>query len=130
MTGLLSIVVPVFNEQGNIEPLFARLRAVARQVRDEFGLMTEVIVNDNCSTDLTFKELHEYAGRHEPKDFDLRIFRFARNIGFQKSILVGYCKARGDAVAQIDADLQDPPELLIEFLRKWREGYKSRLRDS
>lgn len=124
MTGLLSIIVPVYNEEGNIEPLFARLRPIVRQIRDEFGLAAEIVVNDNCSTDRTFEELRAYADRHDPQEFDLRIFRFARNIGFQKSILVGYCKARGDAVAQIDADLQDPPELLLDFLRKWREGYK------
>ena len=56
--------------------------------------------------------------------FRLRIFRFSKNIGFQKSILVGYCKARGHAVTQLDADLQDPPELILEFMRQWREGYQ------
>jgi polyisoprenyl-phosphate glycosyltransferase len=124
VTGRLSIIIPMFNEEGNVEPLFARLRPLIRQIRTEFGLAPEVIVNDNCSTDRTADELRAYADRHDPQEFDLRVFRFARNIGFQKSILVGYRKARGDAVAQIDADLQDPPELLLDFLRKWREGYK------
>ena len=124
MTQRLSIVVPVYNEAGNIQPLFERLSEVVRKIRAEFGLAVEVIINDNSSTDSTLQELRSYAHHHDSALFDLRIFRFARNIGFQKSILVGYCKARGDAVAQIDADLQDPPELLIEFLRKWREGYK------
>jgi dolichol-phosphate mannosyltransferase len=124
VTALFTIIVPVFNEEGNIEPLFARLRPLIRQIHDQFGLATEIIVNDNCSSDRTLEELRGYADRHDPQEFDLRIYRFARNIGFQKSILVGYCKARGDAVAQIDADLQDPPELLLDFLRKWKEGYK------
>src|SRR5687768_17413087 len=97
VTSLLSIIVPAYNEEGNIEPLFARLRPIIRRIRDEFGLAIEVIVNDNRSTDRTFEELRGYADRHDPQEFDLRIFRFARNIGFQKSILVGYCKARGDA---------------------------------
>jgi len=124
MSKRISIVVPVFNEEENIEPLLDRLAAVARQIWDEFGMKVEVIVNDNHSTDRTYDTLRACAERHDPLTFDLRLFRFARNIGFQKSILVGYCKAHGDVVAQIDADLQDPPELILEFLRKWREGYK------
>ncbi len=124
MRKLLSIVIPVCNEQENIAPLFARLDAITARIRTDFDMAVEVIVNDNHSTDHTFEELRAYASRHDPQDFTLRIFRLARNIGFQKSILVGYCKARGEAVAQIDADLQDPPELLLEFLHKWNEGYK------
>jgi dolichol-phosphate mannosyltransferase len=120
---LLTIIIPMFNEEGNVEPLFARLIPVAEQIRIRFGMGTEVVVNDNCSTDRTLDELRSYADRHDPELFTLRIFRFSSNIGFQKSILVGYRKAAGDAVAQIDADLQDPPELLINFIEKWREGY-------
>jgi len=121
---MLSIIIPAYNEEGNIDPLFTRLTQVIRGIRSEFGLTVEVIVNDNRSTDRTLDELRNFAERHDGSLFDLRIFRFARNIGFQRSILVGYCKARGDAVVQLDADLQDPPELLCEFVRKWHEGYK------
>ena len=124
MNRLLSIVVPVFNEEENIKPLFAKLRPLAQNIKREFHYSVEVIVNDNHSTDGTFEALRELAKRHDPVDFQLRIFRFSKNIGFQKSILVGYCKSRGDAVTQIDADLQDPPELILEFLRRWREGYQ------
>jgi glycosyltransferase involved in cell wall biosynthesis len=124
MAGLVSVIVPALNEEGNIEPLFKRLTALAQRIRDEFGMMTEVVVNDNCSTDRTLDELREQACRIDPELIAIRIFRFSRNIGFQKSILVGYRKSRGDAVAQIDADMQDPPELLLEFLRRWREGYQ------
>lgn len=124
MAGLVSVIVPALNEEGNIEPLFKRLTVLAQSIRDEFGMMTEVVVNDNCSTDRTLDELREQASRIDPGLIAIRIFRFSRNIGFQKSILVGYRKSRGDAVAQIDADMQDPPELLLEFLRHWREGYQ------
>lgn len=124
MSGLLSIVVPVFNEAGNIKPLFERLGSVARSINEEFGLSVEVIVNDNHSSDATFETLLEAASDHDPSQFQLRVFRFSKNIGFQRSILVGYCKAQGDAVTQLDADLQDPPELILEFLRKWRDGYQ------
>ena len=124
MKSLLSIVVPMMNEEGNVRTLFERIGPVADEVRSEFGMATEVVVNDNRSTDRTMEELRHYASGHDPARFALRIFRFSRNIGFQKSILVGYRKARGDVVVQIDADLQDPPELILEFLRRWREGYK------
>jgi polyisoprenyl-phosphate glycosyltransferase len=124
MSKCISIVVPVFNEEENIEPLLERLDAIARHIQGEFNMQVEVIINDNHSTDRSFDMLRACAERHDPLAFDLRLFRFARNIGFQKSILVGYCKARGDVVAQIDADLQDPPELILDFMRKWQEGYK------
>ena len=123
MAGLLSIVIPTLNEEGNIEPLFKRLSALAQRIRQEFDMATELIINDNCSVDNTLEELKQQAGQIDPNLLAIRIFRFSRNIGFQKSILVGYRKSRGDAVAQIDADMQDPPEMLIEFLRRWQEGY-------
>jgi glycosyltransferase involved in cell wall biosynthesis len=123
MAGLVSIIVPALNEEGNIEPLFQRLTALARRIREEFDMATEVVANDNCSVDKTLEELKQQALQIDPRVLTVRIFRFSRNIGFQKSILVGYHKARGNAVAQIDADMQDPPELLLEFLGKWKEGY-------
>jgi len=124
MTSLLSIVVPMMNEEGNVAPLFERLGSLADAVRIDYGMSTEIVVNDNCSSDRTMDELRAYAAIHDPQRFRLRIFRFSRNIGFQKSILVGYRKARGDAVVQIDADLQDPPELILDFLARWRAGNK------
>ena len=123
MAGLVSIIVPALNEEGNIEPLFRRLTELARRIREEFDMATEVVANDNCSADKTLEELKQQALQIDPGVLTIRIFRFSRNIGFQKSILVGYHKARGDAVAQIDADMQDPPELLLEFLKRWKEGY-------
>jgi dolichol-phosphate mannosyltransferase len=124
MAGLVSIVVPMLNEEENIEPLFRRLATLAQRINEEFGMATEVVVNDNCSTDRTLDELKKQAQHIDPRLFTVRIFRFSRNIGFQKSILVGYRKSRGDVVAQIDADMQDPPELLLEFLKHWRAGYQ------
>ena len=102
----------------------ARLGPLADEIRRRFGMTTEVVVNDNCSTDNTAEELRVYADHHDRSRFILRVFRFSRDIGFQKSILVGYRKARGAAVAQIDADLQDPPEVLLDFIDKWRDGHQ------
>lgn len=125
MRRLISIIVPVYNEEPNIPPLFARLDGLVAQLRaSNPDLDFEVVVTDNHSTDRTFDVLREIASAGASRPYPIRVFRFARNIGFQKSILVGYAKARGDAVVQIDADLQDPPELIETFIAKWREGYR------
>lgn len=124
MSKLVSIIVPMHNEEGNVAALFARLGPVVADIKEQFGFRVEVIVNDNHSSDQTYATLIRLAEAHDAHAYDLRIFKFAKNIGFQKSILVGYRKARGDAVVQIDADLQDPPELILEFLRQWQKGYR------
>jgi polyisoprenyl-phosphate glycosyltransferase len=114
---LITISIPVFNEEGNVDNLIARLQAVtAQNPRYAF----EFLVTDNASTDDTFAKLAEKA-EAEPR---LRVLRFSRNFGFQRSILVNLLHARGAAAIQIDADLQDPPELITQFLERWERGYK------
>ena len=115
---LISISVPVYNEEDNISPLYDRLCAVAQSIADRYDV--EFVFTDNRSTDNTWAKLKTLA----EKDKRVRAFRFSRNFGFQKSILTNYMHTRGAAVMQLDADLQDPPELLMEFLKKWEEGYK------
>src|SRR5688572_6592820 len=115
---LISIVVPVYNEQGNIEPLHQTVTEVLRPVEDRYEL--EFVFTDNHSSDGTYAELARLAER----DQRVRVFRFSRNFGFQRSIQAGYSKARGDAAIQIDCDLQDPPTLMLDFLREWEAGYK------
>ena len=113
----MTISVPVLNEADNIEPLMQRLRAVAdTHQRYDF----EFLFTDNASTDATFERLASEARA----DSRVRVIRFTRNFGFQMSILTNYLNARGDAAIQIDADLQDPPELFGEFLESWEQGYK------
>ena len=114
---LVTISIPVFNEEGNIDRLFDRLQAVAR---DNGGFDFEFLVTDNASTDGTFAKLAERAAA-DPR---IRVLRLSRNFGFQRSILTNLLNARGAAAIQVDADLQDPPELIKVFLAKWREGYK------
>lgn len=114
---LISICVPVYNEEDNIDPLLRRLSAVARQ---EKGYDFEFLFTDNASEDCTFERL----AKHATKDQRIRVLRFSRNFGFQKSILTNYVNAKGVAAIQLDADLQDPPELIPEFLRTWERGYK------
>jgi dolichol-phosphate mannosyltransferase len=114
---LITISIPVLNEADNIDALIKRLQAVAA-VNAKYDF--EFIFTDNASTDATFQRLAEVA-LAEPR---IRAFRFSRNFGFQRSILFNLLEARGRAAIQIDADLQDPPELFTDFLKKWEEGYE------
>jgi len=114
---LITISIPVYNEAGNLERLLARLSAFAAT---EPGYDFEFLFTDNASEDDTFALL-AVAAERDPR---IRVLRFSRNFGFQRSILANYLEARGGAAIQIDADLQDPPEIMSQFLRKWEEGYK------
>lgn len=114
---LISIAIPVFNEEGNIDALYARLTALAEAMAAECRL--EFIFTDNHSADRTWEMLSEIALRDER----VKAIRFSKNVGFQRSILANYLHTSGDAILQIDADLQDPPELLKEFLALWKQGY-------
>jgi polyisoprenyl-phosphate glycosyltransferase len=115
---LISIVVPVFNEQDNINPLHDALVPVLASLEDRYDF--EILFTDNHSADQTFQVLRRLAA----KDRRVRALRFSRNFGFQRSILTGYNYARGDAAIQMDCDLQDPPALIPVFLSKWEEGYQ------
>lgn len=114
---LITISIPVLNEADNIGPLLQRLRQVTdSQPKYDF----EFLFTDNASNDATFERLAEAAR----SDTRIRVVRFTRNFGFQASILENYLRAKGDAAIQIDADLQDPPELIPEFIATWESGYK------
>ena len=115
---LISICIPVFNEERNVEPLYEALLPIMQQVRDRYDF--ELLFTDNHSTDGTFEVLAGLA-RRDPR---VRAIRFSRNFGFQRSIVTAYSNARGDAAVQIDCDLQDPPALILDFLQKWEAGYR------
>lgn len=115
---LISISIPVLNEEQNIDALYRRLCALADRMDDRCRL--EFVFSDNHSDDRTWALLAGLAER----DGRVRAIRFSKNFGFQRSILANYMHTRGDAVMQIDADLQDPPELLEVFYEKWRSGYQ------
>lgn len=118
-TILLSVLVPVHNEEDALGGFVARLLPVLAELEQTEGCRTEVVFIDNCSTDATFRKLSDFVGANER----LRVYRLSRNVGFQRSVITGYSRVRGHACVQIDCDLEDPPELIIEFYRKWREGY-------
>lgn len=114
---LISISIPVLNEAANLDALYQRLCNVGQIMAGRCDL--EFVFSDNHSDDATWDKLAELAKR----DQRVRAIRFAKNFGFQRSILANYMHTRGDAVMQIDADLQDPPELLEVFFEKWQAGY-------
>jgi polyisoprenyl-phosphate glycosyltransferase len=112
---LLSMVVPVLNEQDVIHDTYAKL---TRHL-EALGIPFEVVVTDNGSTDQTPAIMRDLC----TKDPRWRFIRLSRNFGYQNSITAGMTAARGDAIMVIDADLQDPPELIAEFVKHWQEGY-------
>ncbi|MBS28071.1 MAG: glycosyltransferase [Alphaproteobacteria bacterium] len=115
---LISLVVPVLNEEDNLGPLVERVDAVMTQVADRYAY--ELVFTDNHSDDSTWQKLEALAAQRP----DVQAYRFSKNFGYQKSIRTGYLKARGAAAIQLDGDLQDPPELIPEFLGHWEAGSK------
>ena len=114
---LISLVVPVYNEEQNIETFWKEVNEALDPLRKNYQF--EFVFTDNHSTDQTFPLLTALASRHP----EVKVVRLSRNFGFQKSIFTGYSVAKGAAAIQLDVDLQDPPELIGEFLRLWEEGY-------
>lgn len=110
----LSVIVPVYNEESNIEPLYQRLRAVIARVADDYEI---IFVNDG-SADGSLAAVC----RLREQDPRVKCISFSRNFGHQLASTAGLDRASGDAVVLIDADLQDPPEVIEEMVARWREG--------
>src|ERR1700723_2085790 len=115
MPGMISIVVPCLNEEEMLRDTNRRLVAVLERLPQKF----EILYVDDGSTDGTPEILREL----QALDERIRVVRFSRNFGHQMAITAGLEHASGDAVAIIDADLQDPPEVLADFVAKWTEGF-------
>lgn len=113
---LISLVVPVYNEEENIEPFWNGVNAALAPLRADYDF--EFVFTDNHSTDRTFVMLQTLAAANA----EVKVVRFSKNFGYQKSIYTGYAVCRGQAAIQLDVDLQDPPHLIGEFLRLWQEG--------
>jgi len=114
---LISIVTPCFNEEDNIEELYRRVVAVMADQPYEY----EHICIDNCSTDETVKKIKDLAAT----DKRLKLIVNARNFGHIRSPYYGILQSSGDACVLIASDLQDPPEIIAEFILKWEQGYKT-----
>ena len=116
MTITYSIIVPIFNEYDNLPELYRRVK----QVMDSTGQPWELILVDDGSSDNSTSRIRELAA----KDPSVRPIIFARNFGHQIAVTAGLDYSRGQAVVIIDADLQDPPEVILELAKKWQEGYE------
>jgi glycosyltransferase involved in cell wall biosynthesis len=112
---VLSVVVPMYNEADNIGPFFERLEKVV----DGLGEDYEIICVDDGSTDASVEQLITQRSRNPA----IKIVELSRNFGKELALTAGLDHASGAAVVVIDADLQDPPELISGLLAKWREGY-------
>ena len=112
----LSIVVPTYNEEENVERVYARL---ARGARRRSGCDWELIFSVDPRTDRTEERILALRER-DPR---VKLLRFSRRFGQPVATLAGLEAASGDAVVVIDCDLQDPPELIAEMVERWREGY-------
>ena len=106
---LISISIPTLNEFKNLDPLYNRLDNLSKKMSDKCNF--EFVFSDNKSEDETWAKLTQLS----LKDKRIKAIKLSKNFGFQKSILANYMHTNGDAVMQIDADLQDPPELLEFF---------------
>lgn len=107
----LSIVIPVYNEQGNIQELYNNLVSVLK-------VPYEIIMVDDGSTDASLAKITELS-RKDPK---VKAISFSRNFGHMVALCAGLDNASGDAVITMDADLQHPPQLIPELLAKWQSG--------
>jgi len=112
---VLSVVVPMYNEAGNINEFYTRVKDVLTQLGEPWEI---VCINDG-SRDNTLAQL---SALHQ-LDPRVKVINFSRNFGKEIALTAGIDHASGQAVIPIDADLQDPPELIVDLVNKWREGY-------
>lgn len=113
---MISIVIPIYNEEENLPTLYERLTAAAPSWKEDYEV---VLVNDG-SADRSLSMMRDIVAR----DAHFRVINLSRNFGHQAAISAGIHEAKGQAVIIMDGDLQDPPEELHRFLDKWREGYE------
>jgi glycosyltransferase involved in cell wall biosynthesis len=111
----LSLVIPVFNEQEGLPHVYP----IINEKMESLGYPFEVVVSDNGSTDNTEAIMQDIAKR----DARWKYVRLSRNFGYQSNISLGMRVATGDAIMLIDADLQDPPDMLRVFVEHWKQGY-------
>lgn len=116
MKKLISIVIPIYNEEPGISELFKRLSASLNKIEYNF----EIILVENGSSDNSIKKLLEV----RKKDKRFKILQLAKNVGCDGGIFAGLAYAKGDASIIMMADLQEPPELISKFIDKWNNGYE------
>ena len=113
----ISIVIPVFNEANSLGLLFDRLTPILRSLNQRYEI---VFVNDGSADD-TLRALLNY----QPANPELRVIDLSRNFGKEAALTAGLAHCRGDCAITLDADLQDPPELIPQMIAKWGDGYET-----
>jgi glycosyltransferase involved in cell wall biosynthesis len=111
-----TIVAPIYNEVDNLQVLYERVSGVM----DQTGEPWEIVMVDDGSSDGSTESIQELCS----KDKRIKPVIFARNFGHQIAVTAGLDVSQGDAVIIIDADLQDPPEVILDLIEKWKEGYE------
>ena len=112
----ISFVVPVYNEESNLFLLYEKLQAVFLKYSEKY-LCEAIFINDG-SKDASWKIIKNFS----EKDSRIKGISFSRNFGHQLALTAGYDRAQGDAIISLDADLQDPPELVEAMVSKWEDG--------
>ncbi len=115
MKKMLSLIVPVFNEEEVLETSYLRMSAAMRALSE---YEHEIIYVNDGSRDGTMRQLRSIAKEHK----EVRVISFSRNFGHQLAVTAGMDNARGDALIIIDADLQDPPEVIADLVKAWENG--------
>ncbi|MBI1796647.1 MAG: glycosyltransferase family 2 protein [Candidatus Eisenbacteria bacterium] len=114
---LISVLCPVFNEEPTVPLFYERLNAALAPLADRYDF--EILFSDNRSTDRTAERVLELRA----KDPRVQLLSLSRNFGYQHSIVAALRQAAGEAMCVIDADCEDPPEMIVTFIRHWEEGY-------
>ncbi len=112
---LLSIVVPVFREEKNIPEFLRRIRPILGEITQDYEIIFSMDPSPDRTEDVVLAE--------RAQDDRIKLLKFSRRFGQPMATLAGMDYSRGDAVIVMDVDLQDPPELIHEMIKKWREGY-------
>lgn len=112
----LSVIVSMYNEEDSLDIFFNKIQEVLKKLKN---YSYEIVCIDDGSTDKTYTLLEEFAKR----DKKIKVIKFSRNFGKEYGIMAGLKYCQGRAAIPMDVDLQDPPELIAEFVRKWEDGY-------
>lgn len=112
----ISMIAPVYNEEAVLDTFFATLEPILGRLAYDY----EIICINDGSTDRT----EELLLSHRERNSRIKIINFSRNFGKEAAMAAGFRAATGDAMVPIDTDLQDPPELLYDFIEKWEQGYE------
>jgi len=115
---LVSIICPFYNEEKSLKIFFDKLSSVLNNLNN---YQFEIIFINNASNDNSLKIVKSF---EDFQNIEIKYITFTRNVGYQNSLLAGYQYSKGDVSIAIDTDLEDPPEMIVDFIQKYKEGYQ------